>query len=1243
MIPDQYQILYVDDDEELLSIGKRFLERSNEFFVNITNSPEEALNLIFTGSYDAVVSDYEMPVLNGIELLRKIRESGRNIPFIIFTGRGREEVVIEALNSGADFYLQKGGEPRSEFAELIHKIRSAIERREAIDALKNSRRQFSEMISALPDPTFAIDKDHRVIAWNRAMELITGIPGIDMIGLSGYAYSVPFTGSNKPFIIDLVITEIPGLAEEYLEFRYERDKIIAENYFHLPKGERYLRIHAGPLYSKNMQVTGAIATIRDITDQFLSELDLRNFGDTYQYIADYTPDWEYWENPDKQIIYCSPTVLPITGYTPDEFIQNKNLISEIIHPDDQEIWNLQRSGENKLSNESCEFRIIDRGGEIRWIEHICIPVLGSHGSYIGRRVSNREITERKQAEKAIRDSESRLRTLINAMPDIICFKDENGRWLEANNFDLQLFELKEIDYQYKTDRELADLSPFYHDAFQNCQESDEKAWQAETSVRGTEIIPRPDGSSRVFDIIKVPTFQQDGTRKGLVVIGRDITELYVTQQALKKSGYEFRNIFDNIALGIFQTTPEGRTRVVNPAFARIFGYDSPEQMIKEITSIGDQVYVNPQERKMFLKILEQEGSVQGLEVEVYRRNRERIWISLYAKQMQEGDEIWFEGTIEDITARKKTEDELREAYTNLRAANQELIATEEELKKQYTRNERTLEDLIESQSRFKDLFFSSPIGHEWFDPEGRLIEINQACIEIFGIINPEQMKGMVLWDDPNLPEDIHIRVLNGEIQKFEILFDFEIMKTKNLYDTSKAGATYLEMVISPIHDLKNQTLKGYLVHIQDISTKKNMEQALVNRIIALTQPLNNPSSIQFSDLFNIDQLQDLQDAFAEATQVASLITLPDGTWVTKPSNFCRLCNDIIRKTEKGKENCRYSDQCIGRCHPSGPLIQLCLSGGLWDAAANITIGGKHVASWFIGQVKNEDIDEDKILTYAEEIGADKTEFKIALAEVPKMTRNQFEKVASILFLFANELSVRAYQNVQQARFISERQRAESALRRANEQINLLTSITRHDIRNKLTAIVAYLVLIKESPQASACNSYIEKIEKLTTTIRNQIEFTSIYQKLGSHEPIWQNIEGILPYKEIPLEIKFEVKVSDLDIYADAMLEKVFQTLLDNTIRHGEQVTTITLSCTHDATGCTLIWEDNGVGITADEKINIFERGYGKNTGLGLFLTKKILDITGIGIQETGIPVLGARFEILVPLEMYRIHENLKRD
>jgi ligand-binding sensor protein len=150
------------------------------------------------------------------------------------------------------------------------------------------------------------------------------------------------------------------------------------------------------------------------------------------------------------------------------------------------------------------------------------------------------------------------------------------------------------------------------------------------------------------------------------------------------------------------------------------------------------------------------------------------------------------------------------------------------------------------------------------------------------------------------------------------------------------------------------------------------------------------SDIRFSDLFDLEDIQHIQDIFADATGVASIITHPDGTPITRPSNFCRLCNEIIRKTDLGLSNCFKSDAEIGRPNPSGPVIQPCLSGGLWDAGASIIVGGKHIANWLIGQVKNEELDHQQMVQYAKEIGADQEDFINALKEVPVMSKEKFE-------------------------------------------------------------------------------------------------------------------------------------------------------------------------------------------------------------------------------------------------------------
>ncbi|MBN1814268.1 MAG: PAS domain-containing protein, partial [Anaerolineae bacterium] len=149
--------------------------------------------------------------------------------------------------------------------------------------------------------------------------------------------------------------------------------------------------------------------------------------------------------------------------------------------------------------------------------------------------TDQDFAKWEQVQKALLEKEEQLRTLIDAMPDIVVFKDGQGRYLQANDFNLRFFGLEGVDYQGKTDAELADFTPFYRDALQGCTESDELAWRAQTMSRSDEAIPRPDGSTRVFDVIKLPTFHPDGSRKGLVVVGRDVTERKQAEEALRKA------------------------------------------------------------------------------------------------------------------------------------------------------------------------------------------------------------------------------------------------------------------------------------------------------------------------------------------------------------------------------------------------------------------------------------------------------------------------------------------------------------------------------------------------------------------------------------------------------------------------------------------------------------------------------------------------------------------------------------
>ena len=139
--------LYVDDEPILLDIGKRFLEKFGTISVDILESPGEAFEKIKIKKYDVIISDYEMPEMDGITFLKKVRAEYPLLPFIIFTGKGREEVVIEALNNGADHYLQKGGDPKSQFTELMHNIERAVERNRTHETIIHLNRLLSILSS----------------------------------------------------------------------------------------------------------------------------------------------------------------------------------------------------------------------------------------------------------------------------------------------------------------------------------------------------------------------------------------------------------------------------------------------------------------------------------------------------------------------------------------------------------------------------------------------------------------------------------------------------------------------------------------------------------------------------------------------------------------------------------------------------------------------------------------------------------------------------------------------------------------------------------------------------------------------------------------------------------------------------------------------------------------------------------------------------------------------------------------
>lgn len=225
--------------------------------------------------------------------------------------------------------------------------------------------------------------------------------------------------------------------------------------------------------------------------------------------------------------------------------------------------------------------------------------------------------------------------------------------------------------------------------------------------------------------------------------------------------------------------------------------------------------------------------------------------------------------------------------------------------------------------------------------------------------------------------------------------------------------------------------------------------------------------------------------------------------------------------------------------------------------------------------------------------------------------------------------------------ITDKKRSEEALMIANKKLNMLSSITRHDILNVLTALIGYLEFAGTETSIEETRGFILKAQMASRSIRHHIEFTRDYQDLGTKEPVWHDIRAILKSSANLVNAKHVNILFDdsthLVVLADPLLLKVIYNLLENAVRHGKKVTKITSSWHKEEDG-TLKWiiEDDGIGIPHSQKTRIFAREVGSNTGLGLFLAREILAITGIAIEENGDEERGARFTMTIPYGKYRI-------
>jgi two-component system cell cycle sensor histidine kinase/response regulator CckA len=407
------------------------------------------------------------------------------------------------------------------------------ERKKAEEKLHESERRLADIINFLPVATLAIDIDGKVIAWNKAIEEMTGVPAEMMLGKDDYEYAIPFYGKRRPILINFVTMWSKDIERQYSFIKKEGDTLFTETSVPFVRGQsRILAGKASPLYDSQGNTVGAIESISDVTERKEAEEALFNEKEKFLTVLENAPFGIVLIGKNGHFLYINPKYREIFGY-------------DSVDIPDGKTW----------------FR--------------------------------------------------------KAYPDNAYRHDVISTWLcDLNN-------------AFVGERQPVVFS-----------------------------VTCKDGSRKMINFI--PVFLSNGDS---LMVCEDITERRRAEEELRLAEEKYRNIFENAVMGIFQTTPDGHYLNVNHALARMFGYESPEELINTISDVNRQIYVDPHRRTELIGLIETEGTIINFEAEMHRKDGTKLCALMTARAVRDdsGKTLYYEGTTEDITARKRLEAQLQSA------------------------------------------------------------------------------------------------------------------------------------------------------------------------------------------------------------------------------------------------------------------------------------------------------------------------------------------------------------------------------------------------------------------------------------------------------------------------------------------------------------------------------------------------------------------------------------------------------
>jgi PAS domain S-box-containing protein len=1054
------------------------------------------------------------------------------------------------------------------------------ERKKVEEALQESEEKFRGVAERSSDIIMLTDKDGRVTYIAPSVERILGYDPGETVGTRPEDVVHP---DDIEAVMELIGKFAAGkTGTENIEVRVRKND-----------GDyAILDLSISPVIKDGI-FSGTQVIGRDISERKQAEEALIESRRMYRELVENINDVILSLDLAGYFTYVSPVIKRLYGYTPEEMIGEH--FSKYVHPDDHppciEAFKKRLKGEFGLN----EFRIVKKDGGTEYVM-VSQRAIVKDGEVSGFNYILTNITARKRAEEELRESRQILEAVINTITVRVFWKDKNLVYLGCNtSFARDAGFEKPEDIIGKDDyamgwREQAEL---YRGDDRAVIESGKQKLLFE------EPQTTPSGEKIYLLTSKVPLQDANGEIIGVLGTYLDITARKKMEDALKESEERYRTILEQATDAVFIHDETGRVIDVNRKACLSLGYSREELLSKTIGDI-DPDAIQTEKDKLWGKVIA--GEHFTFESHQRRKDGGAIPVEVSLGSVHLPDRRVIIGTVRDITERKKAEAEerlTRERFETLVKVSEMRDASETKLS----------EYVMEAACR-----------------------MTGSTLAFIGTMTPdESVMDIVAWSSSAM-QDCRVAVspIHFPVQKAGIWADaIRTRKPKIVNDYSAP------------HPGKKGLPEGH-VRITRFLSLPILDNGKVVMVAAVA---NKPDEYDDTDVTRMTLLMEgvwgnlqrrrSEEALKKREEQYRVLfdESPISLW---EEDFSDIKVWIDTKMNEGIRDLRTwlesHPEDVAGCAIMVNVLHINRATMALFGAVSLKEFSEGLSRIFIET--SYDVFREEIIALAE----GKNEFE---GEVQIQTLNGERKIVLLKMMVVPGYEQTLSKILVSIIDISDLKRIDEALRQANRQLNLLSSITRHDILNQLMALKGYLELsqdVIDNPET--LSGYIKKEQQAANTIEHQITFTKDYQDLGVTAPAWQNVNaGIkkavagLPMRDVHVD----TDRTDLEIFADRLFEKVFYNLIDNALKYGgDRMTTIRISSEESDQGCTIVCEDDGVGITDEDKKKLFRKGFGKHTGLGLFLSREILAITGITITENGTPGKGARFEITVPKGMWRM-------